>query len=951
MVEDRTQDRIQRRLAAILMADVVGYSRLMAADEVATFTRLKDIRARVVDPSILRFRGRLVKEMGDGLLVEFASVVDAVECAVVIQRAIAECEAALAPDDRIRYRVGINMGDIVIDGADIFGAGVNIAARLQALAEPGGISISGAVYDQVRGKLDLACEDLGAQSVKNINDPVHVYRVLQVTSAERSDLPDAERDYRESVRARFAEDAAYYVPLAATTTDAAQVEQPRAPRSARRFGRRARVQFHELVAVGEDIKQVKLDDLRGALEKYPCVILLGDPGCGKTTVLESLAFEHADRPERIPVLLHLSEFTVGMSPEDFIGKGWGGSTQAGHWGAPSLAANLRAYLDAGRLLLLLDALNEMPHEGYRERCETLRAFIDEWSARGNRFVVTCRNLDYGEELTGLQRVEVQPLSDSQIQRFLENELPEKWQALWHSLQSDAARNRLLEMARNPYVLTVMIDVFEQDGELSRNRAELMGRFTEIMLEWAKAKCPPEDWLDADLQIESLSSMAYEMQVRSGFGTKVRTEQIKAVMPRHLQLDPSWPAEATPPDQVLRLAATANIVEMPVDRMTVRFYHQLLQEYFAARRMLEQERATLVDLWRCPWLERDMPSWSRPENNYEPLPPPPPTGWEETTILAATMARERREFLQTLLAVNPVLAGRCLLEPNGGSDPVIRNAVVTALLATVGSADVALRVRIAAGNVLGEIGDPRVGQMVQVSAGRFLMGEGREQHELFLPDYRIGRFPVTNIEYRRFIDSGGYRERRWWTDAGWLEVGEKRSEPRFWQDARFNRPNQPVIGLSWYECVAYCRWLSAEAGEVRRLPTEAEWEKAARGLSGNVFPWGNTFDAGRLNGRGPRDRQVCTTTPIGTYPGGASPFGVFDCVGNAWEWCATRWKKPFPYDTAHDEWQDDYLQGQNLRALRGGSWYDTQEVTRCTHRFKFEPYGWNDRGGFRLVAPA
>jgi formylglycine-generating enzyme required for sulfatase activity/class 3 adenylate cyclase len=946
------EHRFQRRLAAILTADMVGYSRLTALDEAETLTRLRDIRSDVLNPRIAEFGGRLVKEMGDGLLVEFASVVDAVECAVALQRSMVDREALVPEDTRIRYRVGINLGDIVIEGDDILGDGVNVAARLQTLAEPDGITISGAVYDQIHNKLDLAYQDLGEQTVKNIKEPVRVYRVLPFVGSGASDLAQAERKYRDSVKDRFAEEASYYVPLSATTTDGATAQRARAPRSARRAASRARVEYHEWVAVGENIKQVKLDDLREAVERYACIILLGDPGCGKTTAIETLAFEYADRPERIPVLLHMSEFAAGASLDDVIVRAWGGARQAGHWGAPTLAANLKAYLEAGRLFLLFDALNEMPLEGYRERCAALRRFIDEWSAKGNRFVVTCRSLDYGEELSGLQRVEVQGLNDDQIRRFLQNDLPERWQALWQALQSDDGQHRLLEMARNPYLLTVMIDVFEEDGELSQNRAELIRRFTEIMLEWAKAKCPPDKWLDAGLQFEALSAMAYEMQARSGFGTKVKTEQIKRVMPLRVQVDPNWPAEETPPDQVLGLAATANIVEMPVDRLTVRFYHQLLQEYFAARQMLRQEPEKLAELWRGPWLEAELPAWSRPENNYDPLPPPQPTGWEETTILAVTMApADDGRFLQALLRTNPVLAGRCLLQAQGECAADLRQAVIAKLLAAVGDPDVALRVRIAAGNLLGFLGDPRSGEMTSIPAGKFLMGEGSEQHENFLPDYRIGKYPVTNAEYRRFIDAGGYRDKSWWTDAGWLEIGQKQTEPRFWRDTRFNKPAQPVIGLSWYECVAYCRWLSSKTGERWRLPTEAEWEKGARGTAGNLFPWGNDFDAGRLNGRGPRGRQVCTSTPVGIYPTGVSPFGLFDCVGNVWEWCATRWKKPFPYDTGHDEWQPDYLQGQNLRVLRGGSWYDTKEATRCTHRFKFQPYGWNDRGGFRLVSPA
>src|SRR5580693_10227061 len=164
-----------RRLTAILATDVAGYSRLMGADEEGTHERLKAHLGELVEPKISQHRGRTVKNTGDGLLAEFVSVVDAVRCAVEIQRGMAEREPEVPEQQRIGFRIGINLGDVIVDEHDIFGDGVNVAARLEALAEPGGICVSRVVRDQVRDKLDFAFEDLGEQSVKNIARPVRVY--------------------------------------------------------------------------------------------------------------------------------------------------------------------------------------------------------------------------------------------------------------------------------------------------------------------------------------------------------------------------------------------------------------------------------------------------------------------------------------------------------------------------------------------------------------------------------------------------------------------------------------------------------------------------------------------------------------------------------------------------------------------------------------------------------
>lgn len=174
---------MERRLAAILITDVVSYSRLMREDEAGTLKRLLSLRNKVMQPTITRHGGRIVKLMGDGILAEFPSVVEAVQCAVDIQQAIVRHEAGLPNDKRIKIRIGINLGDIIVAGSDIYGDGINVAARLEAIAEAGGVCISGTVFDHVKGKVNLRFENLGLREVKNISEPVRVYGVLSSSEA------------------------------------------------------------------------------------------------------------------------------------------------------------------------------------------------------------------------------------------------------------------------------------------------------------------------------------------------------------------------------------------------------------------------------------------------------------------------------------------------------------------------------------------------------------------------------------------------------------------------------------------------------------------------------------------------------------------------------------------------------------------------------------------------
>jgi class 3 adenylate cyclase len=199
--------RVERRLAAVMAADVVGYARLMERDEVGTVDRLKALRKEQIEPLLAEHHGRIVKLMGDGALCEFASVIDAVACAVAIQKMAEEQESGRLEEERIRFRIGINLGDIIVDGDDIYGEGVNVAARLEQIAEPGAVFVSDTVRQHIEGKLGISFADLGLHRVKNIDRLVHVFKIIPAAVTfgnHRHTGPRPLRAYRSWALALFA---------------------------------------------------------------------------------------------------------------------------------------------------------------------------------------------------------------------------------------------------------------------------------------------------------------------------------------------------------------------------------------------------------------------------------------------------------------------------------------------------------------------------------------------------------------------------------------------------------------------------------------------------------------------------------------------------------------------------------------------------------------------------
>jgi formylglycine-generating enzyme required for sulfatase activity len=409
---------------------------------------------------------------------------------------------------------------------------------------------------------------------------------------------------------------------------------------------------------------------------------------------------------------------------------------------------------------------------------------------------------------------------------------------------------------------------------------------------------------------------------------------------------------------------------------------LVQQEWRAERVVPGLQATLHDL-----------------ADADPLPPLPTTGWEETTVRATAMARDPDRFVTELMPQNLALAGRCAAQPEVRVSEGLKDKVRRALVERTQDASADLRVRIAAGLALGEMGDPRfesrhgpygtylLPPLIDIPSGTYRIGSDERLYEdeapvhaVELQAFAIAQFPVTNAEWALFMQAGGYDEERWWETeearawrrgegtaegakqqqrdnrksfqdnfdmirqwhqqgritskqaddweaiarmsddefeaqlAEWFPPG-RQTQPAYWSDDAFNHLAQPVVGVCWFEARAYCAWLSAQTGQAFRLPTEAEWEAAARGLHRRRYAFGDDFDAARCN---TFETHVRHTTPIGVFPGGQTPEGLVDMTGNTWDWTSSLYT-PYPYDAA-DGREAPSAPGAR-RVVRGASWDD------------------------------
>ena len=802
----------------------------------------------------------------------------------------------------------------------------------------------------------------------------------------------------------------------------------------------------------QDPQHNKYDNLATLLTQVEerALVLLGRPGSGKTTLLRRLQLEQsweelAAATGKLIFFVSLNGYraaspdTAPPEPYEWLRQEW-----RRRW--PHLPP-LDGYLQQGQLLLLLDGLNEMPHrdkEDYRARIGQWQNFIRQTSHFGSTFLFSCRSLDYSVPLSSeavtVRQVQVEPLSPAQIEAFLAVHLGEKSAPIWQALQQDSQQ---LALFASPFFLRLLVEQVGGTGKMPAGRAALLTGFVrrtlrrEVVERQHRLFAPDTLLSEDDVQqvihdqwatpldlptegqlFRKLAALAFAMQTGwgAGEGGQVRVPERKA---RELLHDEQ-------PQPLIAAGIQLNVLDKELATRELAFYHQLLQEYFAARVLAQQpDPNRLAVAWRSDAVRPSLAELLAKLAVSDPLPALPATGWEETTVLAAAMTADPAGFVTQLLPANLPLAARCAASPEVAVPPELVERLQTALLARLAEPQADLRARIAAAEALGELGDPRFPRLsgphgdylrppvAAIPAGTYTIGDddsgyGDEKpaHQVEVAAFAMGMFPVTNAEYRLFIEAGGYEDERWWTTeaarawrrgeggesgkadyrefvqttlhnmtdeairklpnatpeiveqmlwlkhaspeelerqlAQWYRTGEVFHQPEFWDDSRFNHPAQPVVGVSWFEAQAYCAWLAAQTGQAYRLPTEVEWEAAARGRAGRAYAYGQAYDAAHCN---TFESHIRRTTPVGVYPGGQTPEGIADLSGNVWEWTSSEYR-PYRYDPA--DGREELEDAAARRVLRGGSWSDDADLAPAASRVSFTPAYRGGNFGFRLV---
>ncbi len=745
---------------------------------------------------------------------------------------------------------------------------------------------------------------------------------------------------------------------------------------------------NQVQGTGQD-RAKRYNDLRDVLadlSKDRAIVLLGEPGAGKSTLLKRLQLDATEESlknndGRVAYYVTLNRYMTMdgeklPSPGKWLQEKW----EEDH-GTTTISLN--DLIDNGRVLLLLDGLNEMPHgspDEYNKLVGYWREFVRAIRTRNNRIIFTCRSLNYSVLLSSEQvrvpQIEVRPLTPEQIEVFLQAYLGESYHGVWRMI----TQGKDVDFYRTPYFLSLLCSQVDDSGEVPKGRAGLFTRYVrnalrrEIERESAgdrfKGLLTADDFLDLNRDnwptafrlpedgelIPGLRNLAFRMQSNiSRENMLVRIDYKEAYKLLESQLA----------EQIINAGAAINVLNKNTSLKQITFHHQLLQEYFAAQRLAGEPDGALVRTeWRVSQIRPSLTEVIAQLGEYERLPPLDASGWEETTLMAAPMARDQEAFIRGLIDNNLVVAARCAILPEVTipADRLkrLRGEIQQRLIERTQDMTADLRARIAAGEALGMIGDPRFEQkqgpygeylyppLADIPAGLYPIGDDSGPHErerpsfrVKLEQFRIGAFPVTNAEYEKFILAGGYKDKRWWDVGGMPE----HLEPEYWDNPGFSNSAQPVIGISWFEARAYCNWFSANTGEPFRLPTEFEYEAAARGTEGRRFCYGNQFDPARCN---TNESRLWRITPVGVFDN-RTPEGAFDLTGNVWSWTSSIFdQERFSYRAGNVPYRDDSQASGVRRLVRGGSWYIARNGARAAYRSVYPPAVRLNDLGFRVV---